>query len=103
MEPHGRATVGLPEIDDAPEVRAEPHGRATVGLPEIDDAPEVRAKPHGRAAVGLVLADQDRVGYWQQTDQRPVLQELEDLTLVRQASRQSEKESQITRLRLKSS
>jgi hypothetical protein len=52
--------------------------------PQVDDAPHVSTEPHSGAGVGLVLADEDGVGHGQQTHQRPVLQELENLGLISQ-------------------
>lgn len=53
-------------------------------LPQVDDAPHVRAEPHGCASVGLVLPDEDGVRDGQQADQSAVLKELENFRLVRQ-------------------
>lgn len=62
--------------------RQSPNRRAR--LPQVDDAPHVRAEPHGRAGVGLVLPDEDGMGDGQQAHQRAVLKELQDFRLVRQ-------------------
>jgi len=55
-------------------------------LPEVDDAPHVSPKPHRGPTVRLVLADQDRMRNWKQSNQRTMLEELEDLRLVCQTS-----------------
>lgn len=54
-------------------------------LPKINDAPHISLQPHDRAKIRLVLPDQNWMWHWQQSNQRAILQELQDLTLVRQA------------------
>ena len=60
-------------------------GKRSVYSPEVDDPPHVGAEPHGGAGVGLVLPDQDGVGHRKESDQRTVLEELQDFRLIGEA------------------
>ena len=57
-----------------------------VDIAQVDDSPHVGAEPHGSAGIALVLADQNGVWHRKETHKGAVLQESQNLRLVRQTS-----------------
>lgn len=52
---------------------------------QVYHAPHVRAEPRSRAGISLIPPDKNRMWHRQQADQSTVLQEFQDLALVRQS------------------